>query len=755
MASSLLFLGLYIQITPLKRLIDAGVTPAVGGITLVYGKITSYIYEKTGLDLGFVTLPTDQEFLFSVRLATYVNQKQASPLLDIAMDNQMPVDKRERALRAMLKFESTADWIQPFLNELSKGGLLGLYDDEAPYLDDLIKQIRAEGGVRAPLVRAYAEVVFSFMMQVPDMVVRKHALKWVSDVIAEDAIFLIIPRIDKEKDPVAQKAVEKALMDIRAVSDPVAARELLIPFYKKPPWPSVKPAVGVVLARLGHDNAVEYVKGVLKNDKISPTDQVALNIAAERTPYPRTLKITEKEEKSLVEHREEREEQYRVALEKRQRLYREERMKQILLARAQIAAAMPPAPPIVPVQPVAPEIPAAPQEQAAPPAAPVAPAAPAQPALVDKGVPQQPRAVPVVPAPPAQKQVPLTQPIQTKPALPPVQPAAPAAKPAAPAEKTIPKGFPIPGTLSESEKAAQAAAAAAAVAAAEAAEKAKQQLAMLEKEEANLPPLQEPAPKQRSLMNYIDVVFEVKGAPAELFQNPGDSPMGTALPVGTKGKAEFEVFIGDDHWYQVKSKKGSGWANAKNLLAFNLTPMNTIPAIPDTGAEKENIESNRRESTYFEASAENVSVFEKPSEKAKKTGTLTEDTPYMAVRSEKVGADRWFLLQIRSGQTGWVRGFDLRLADVRQPVQLTIPTKPLSVRGKKSAFAAEYVIPTVKGVGVYSRPSIAGKMVQQINPPDVFSVQETAGEWYRIGLEGGKDGWVQSMDMKLTTKAER
>ena len=81
---------------------------------------------------------------------------------------------------ALLKFESAADWIQPFLNELPKGGLLGLYDEDSPQLDELIKKIRAEGGVRQPLVRAYAEVVFSFMLQVPDVLIRRHACRWLS-----------------------------------------------------------------------------------------------------------------------------------------------------------------------------------------------------------------------------------------------------------------------------------------------------------------------------------------------------------------------------------------------------------------------------------------------------------------------------------------------------------------------------------------------------------------------------------------------
>ena len=135
---------------------------------------------------------------------------------------------------ALLKFDNTADWIQPFLNELPKGGLLGMYDPKTPTLNQLIQQIHVEGGVRQPLVRAYAEVVFSFMLQHPDLVIRLHANQWVSDVVAEDALFLLIPRFAKERD-----AERPASDRIGALFDPrrfraATARELIIPFYRNP-----------------------------------------------------------------------------------------------------------------------------------------------------------------------------------------------------------------------------------------------------------------------------------------------------------------------------------------------------------------------------------------------------------------------------------------------------------------------------------------------------------------------------------------
>jgi hypothetical protein len=196
--------------------------------------------------------------------------------------------------------------------------------------------------------------------------------------------------------------------------------------------------------------------------------------------------------------------------------------------------------------------------------------------------------------------------------------------------------------------------------------------------------------------------------------------------------------------------------NGKYVSVFNLSPGSETPVAAPAAPATPSLEGGRRESTYFEASIENAPVYEKPLEGSKQVGTLTDGTPYLAVRSDKVNANRWFELQIRAGETAWARGTDLQLADVQQPNVMEIPTQALSQRGKQSAFKAEWVRPSVKGVGVYSRPTIAAKMLKQINPKQVFKVlesQSTSGsEWYKIELSAKENGWVQTMDVQLTKK---
>ena len=140
------------------------------------------------------------------------------------------------------------------------------------------------------------------------------------------------------------------------------------------------------------------------------------------------------------------------------------------------------------------------------------------------------------------------------------------------------------------------------------------------------PPLESAIPKARSLMNYVDVVFEVKKEPVPLYQNPGEGQTGVVLPTGTKGKADFEFFIGEERWYQVKTKKGSGWANSKFLSAFSLTPgLNEPVATKTDGPPPPSMDGARKESTYFETAIDDAPLFEKPSEKARHVGTMTPD----------------------------------------------------------------------------------------------------------------------------------
>jgi uncharacterized protein YgiM (DUF1202 family) len=273
-----------------------------------------------------------------------------------------------------------------------------------------------------------------------------------------------------------------------------------------------------------------------------------------------------------------------------------------------------------------------------------------------------------------------------------------------------------------------------------------------------LPPTEEMSNPPKSLMNFVDAVFEVKDDKAVVYGNPGSGDStGVTLSKGSKGKADLEMMIGEDHWYQVKTKQGNGWVNGRSLSVFNLSAAEAVPAEAKTTKateEKPSLDAPRQEQTYFEASGPEVPIFSKPGEASKKIGTLTEEVAYLAEKSERKDGDRWFLLQIRSGEKAWVRGTDIQLANVQQPAQMKIPTKPGSLREQKSAFFAEWIVGTVKGVGVYSRPSIAGTIIKQIEPPAVYKVLElSAGggkEWYRIKLGEKKDGWVQALDVNLT-----
>lgn len=716
----------YRHVPVINKSVDAAVTPAAAGITLLYGKITTPLYRASGVDLGFVQPRVDPAFQRRVEIAGYVKTRQAGPLVEMAVDVHRPLAIRHQALRALLKFDRSEDWIQPFLNELPRGGL---GESESEILDALIKQIRAEGGVRNSLVRAYAEVAFSFMLQTAGRpAVRARAFRWLSDVLAEDAVFLIIPRLRWEDDPGVRREIENALWDVRAVSDPRRARDLLYPYYRNPTWPGLKVPVAVVLARLGYGGAVDYLRSVNLDD-LPPLRQVDAKVAMARRPYPRSLRVTEQREILLAKRERARRQQYDVALEKRRRIGREQALKEETLASAAVEREASPA--VVPDARSAQKADSNEEE--------VEPRAVAE--------TEKPKTAPDTRNPVAKALPEAVEPApalsgtdgETEPARPPAairKPAETAKVEPASGEKRYTGGFHRPYETSEAapSDAVQA------------------EVASLPRKERTIvpPPLDRESQKRTG---YVDVIFEVTAEQAALFANPSASEAAqAALPKGAKGKADFFVRVGEEVWYRVGSKSGDGWVQAAAIKVYDLSPGGRSRS-RGRGDDSIAVES-REESTFFEANMEDAPLFSGPANDAERVGAIQPGTAYLASQSRKVGSNRWFFLQLPNETGGWVRGTDIRLADIQRPIKMVVPVKAGRADAMESAFAPEWVVASVKGVGVYSRASIAGEMIRRISPPDVYRVREVKSgggkEWYRIETSSSESGWVQALDVSLT-----
>ncbi len=684
----ILFYFLYIASTGFKSLVDKAVRPSVYGLTAAYGAGSTMLHRMTGVDLGFVNPPVDKDFIFRVQLATYINERQAQPIMDIAMDQLKTYEQREKALQALLKFPSHEEWIRPFLNDLPKGGMVGLYDESSAALDALFRQIRLEGGIQKPLIRAYAEVSLSFMLQVPDDIIRKKTLGWVSDMLAEDALFLIVPRIEREKVAEVRPKIDAALWDIRAVSNRPRAKELLVPIYKNPPWESVRVPVAVILARLGDNGAVNYLRTVVDSPRLTAGERTTVRVAMASTPYPLRIRPSDEVELAMHRHDRARRLQYQTAMQKQQAIIRAERAQARLERRAEQAQA-------ARVE--------KPKEEKVAMLPPVAPPPPAKPPV---GV--QP---PVVEPPPA-VEPPAKAPVE-KPVKKPAVKEAPVVAP--------PPPVPVEETVEEP----------------------------VEEE----PVVEVPVPKKpESSMRYVDMLFEVKESPALLYANAGDKvPSNVELDVGSKGKATFEVLINEEKWYQVKSKTKSGWVRGDSIKIYDLAPTAEKPAVTAPAPIER---AERRETTYFEVVEDGIFARAKPDEKSKQLFALATGTPYLATKSEKIGPDRWFLLTLEDGRAGWVAGIDLQLAEV--PAAMKEEQRQAVQPEFKSAFAAEWIVPSVEGVLVYDRPSIAAKVKQKISPPVIYKVIEASAgggeEWYKIKISEKKnvEGWVQTMDVSLT-----
>src|SRR4051812_12514007 len=100
----LAFYAAYIALPRFQKTIDLFLDPAVAGITVGYSSLSSFVYRRTGLDLGLARPTLDPRFRSRVQFATWVNERKAGPLIDIAADSRYPNSEREAALMALLRF---------------------------------------------------------------------------------------------------------------------------------------------------------------------------------------------------------------------------------------------------------------------------------------------------------------------------------------------------------------------------------------------------------------------------------------------------------------------------------------------------------------------------------------------------------------------------------------------------------------------------------------------------------------------------
>ncbi len=60
----------------------------------------------------------------------------------------------------------------------------------------------------------------------------------------------------------------------------------------------------------------------------------------------------------------------------------------------------------------------------------------------------------------------------------------------------------------------------------------------------------------------------------------------------------------------------------------------------------------------------------------------------------------------------------------------------------------EYVEVTVPEVPVFSAPESGASILLRAQPEDEFEVLDRRGSWWRVGLEGGRSGWIQTSRVK-------
>ncbi len=276
------------------------------------------------------------------------------------------------------------------------------------------------------------------------------------------------------------------------------------------------------------------------------------------------------------------------------------------------------------------------------------------------------------------------------------------------------------------------------------------------------------AQKTKGQMVSVNSIFEVKNQDVPLYIEAGyTKPTGVILPIGTKGKATFKVTIGDDEWFQVKSKADSGWANGSLLTLYDMAAAEVVSvpppppvevtaktATPLAAAAAKKITRPTAtpisEATYFEPTAQGVEVYKEPSDRSEQVAKLEEGVAYLGSKTTKLGVERWFYVEVTASIQGWVRGTDLQLASMILPPPDELP---------ESDAMSKMVAPAEDGVPVYNRPTITAKKVRTLSKGESYKVLEsdemTGNEWLKVEFSNKKQGWVQAMFVTVKNPSKK
>ncbi|WP_051688031.1 N-acetylmuramoyl-L-alanine amidase [Desulfofalx alkaliphila] len=104
----------------------------------------------------------------------------------------------------------------------------------------------------------------------------------------------------------------------------------------------------------------------------------------------------------------------------------------------------------------------------------------------------------------------------------------------------------------------------------------------------------------------------------------------------------------------------------------------------------------------------------------------------------------WLQVQDSKGQPAWIAGWLVRVEGRSQPEQAPAQQAPSS---------GKYVVLTGDGVNVRSGPGTGHSIVETVNRGERLNRLAEEGQWYKVQLPNGKEGWVANWLAKIDDAA--
>jgi len=208
----------------------------------------------------------------------------------------------------------------------------------------------------------------------------------------------------------------------------------------------------------------------------------------------------------------------------------------------------------------------------------------------------------------------------------------------------------------------------------------------------------------------------------------------------------FEILEQKSGWYKLKLVDGgSGWVIGEYLKISE-------SGSGEPSAQNETVAGNGKNVVI---NVTYVNVRSGPGAVYAKVTTLDKGRRLNVIRE----SGGWYNVELENGKDGWVAGWLVTAQSTsqtpagNQPPTGGTPTGTPAPGDNNSGanIIGQYLIVKESTVNVRSGPGTAYSLVAKVVAGNQFAIISQVGEWYKINLSGGKQGWIAGWLTEIRT----